>query len=190
MIRRSPAHSIREQKGLSLRTLAKACGLSITAIHQIEVGEHSPTVSSLQILATALNVPITAFFETHHEQTTVFVKHDCRQGSQGDGIVMESLGVGLPNQQLEPFFVSIDPGAGNGQEPITHSGEEFVYCVDGEVEYHVNGELYRLEGGDSLLFEASQPHSFFNASKAPATLIMIFQAVEGSQLAGPRHLER
>ena len=65
--------ALREQQGLSLRALAERCGLSMNAISLIERGENSPTVSSLHLLALALNVPITAFFEAKQEQTVVFV---------------------------------------------------------------------------------------------------------------------
>ena len=57
---------LRDQRKLSLRALADRCGLSINAISLIERGENSPTVSSLHVLATALGVPITDFFEEKH----------------------------------------------------------------------------------------------------------------------------
>lgn len=53
---------LREQRQLSLRALARLCGLSTNAISLIERGENSPTVSSLHALATALGVSITDFF--------------------------------------------------------------------------------------------------------------------------------
>ncbi len=180
---------LRERQGLSLRALAQACGLSINAIGQIERGEHSPTVSSLHQLATALNVPITAFFEDPSEQTTVFVRRDRRLRSDADGITMESLGVGLRHQQLEPFLVRVDPGAGTTTQLITHEGEEFAYCLAGSIEYRVGNDIYHLEEGDSLLFEAIQPHGFHNAAESQATLILVFQVAEGSQLAGYRHID-
>ena len=178
---------LREQQGLSLRALAQQCGLSLNAISRIERGEHSPTVSSLHMLATALKVPITAFFEDAHEQALVFVKHNHRRRSQADGITMESLGIGLRDQQLEPFLISIEAGAGTTTTPVTHLGEEFVYCIEGTITYCVNNETYPLEPGDSLLFEAIQPHCFHNASSSPAILVMVFQVAEGRQLAGHPH---
>jgi quercetin dioxygenase-like cupin family protein len=106
-----------------------------------------------------------------------------------DGILMESLGTGLRNQQLEPFLMTVEGRAGNIDQPITHPGEELVYCLAGEIEYCVGDQVYRLEPGFSLLFEATQPHCFRNASRLPATLIVIFQAGDGRHLARQRHLE-
>jgi transcriptional regulator with XRE-family HTH domain len=184
MIRR-----LRERRGLSLRALARQSGLSVNAISRIEHGENSPTVSSLHLLATALSVSITDFFEEQHRHATVLVKRDYRLVSRGEGILMESLGFGLRNQQLEPFLVTVEPQTGTLDEPITHPGQEFVFCLAGQIEFSVASQSYRLEPGDSLLFEASQAHCFFNAEANPATILLVFQAAEGSHLARRRHLE-
>lgn len=180
--------ALRNQQGLSLRTLSSQCGLSINAISQIERGESSPTLSSLHMLATALGVPVTAFLDDGTEQPVVFLKHNQRQRSNGKGFVMEGLGAGLPEQQLEPFLVTIEPGAGSAVKPITHPGEEFVYCVEGEIEYRIDDRLYRLGPGDSLLFEATHPHCFCNSTETSATVLLVFQTAEDGHLARQRHL--
>lgn len=182
--------SIRGQRSISLRALADQCGLSANAISLIERGENSPTVSSLRRLAAALDVPITAFFEEEHEQTTVFVRPGHRLRSQVEGIRLESLGIGLRGQQLEPFLMTVEPGAGTAGEAITHPGEEFVHCLEGEVEYRVGNHIYRLDVGCSLLFAATQPHCFQNTTAAPAHLMVVFLADEGAHhLARQRHME-
>jgi transcriptional regulator with XRE-family HTH domain len=181
--------SLRHQQGLSLRALAQLCGLSINAISQIERGENSPTVSSLHRLATALDVPITDFFQEEARQTTVFVKRDRGLRAQSDGVVMESLGVGLFNQQLEPFRMTIEPEVGDVNDPISHSGEEFVHCLAGEIEYWIGDRVFHLEPGDSLLFDATQYHAYRNQSRAPATILLIFQTSQDSHRVQRLHME-
>ena len=179
--------AIREQRSLSLRALAENCGLSTNAISLIERGETSPTVSSLHQLAMALEVPITDFFEESQKHMTVFVKPDHRLQSQANGIQLESLATGLSRQQLEPFLMEVEPGAGTVDEPVSHSGEEFVYCVAGEVEYCVGEQIYALSAGCSLLFKAPQPHCFRNANDSPALLMMVFMADEGTLQLAQQH---
>lgn len=181
--------TLREQRGLSLRELAERCDLSFNAISRIERGDNSPTVSTLHQLATALEVSIAAFFEHGHEEATVLIRRGRRLRSDVNGISMESLGTGLRRQKLEPFLVTVEPGAGNSTDPIVHSGEEFVHCLEGTVNYQVNNETYCLEAGDSLLFEATQPHCFRNSADVAARLLMVFQAVDGKLLAGQHHLQ-
>jgi transcriptional regulator with XRE-family HTH domain len=181
--------TLREQRGLSLRALAERCNLSINAISLIERGENSPTVSSLHMLATALGVKITDFFEDPHEHAVVYVRRDQRLATQGNGFLMESLGIGLRSQQLEPFIVTVEPGTGDDGEPIVHPGQEFVYCLEGEIQYQIGEQVYCLKSGDSLLFEATQPHCFWNIGRLPAQVLFVFQALEGGYLARQRHLE-
>ncbi len=181
--------SFREQQGLSLRALAERCGLSINAISLIERGQNSPTVASLHLLANALGVKITDFLEDSRQHAVVMVRHDQRLAAHGTGFLMESLGIGLRQQQLEPFLVTVEPGAGSSSEPMVHLGQEFVYCLTGRIEYQVGSQNYSLEPGDSLLFEAAQPHRFRNSGDSPAQLLLIFQAIEGIHLARQRHLE-
>lgn len=180
--------AIRDQRSLSLRALADQCGLSVNAISLIERGENSPTVASLHMLAQALQVPITAFFETETAKTIIYVQRTNRPPTQRNGIGIESLGSGLHNQQIEPFLITLEPGAGAQAEPVTHAGQEFVHCLTGEVEYTVGEQLFLLHRGDSLLFEASPPHHFRNMGTDPAIMLLVFQTTLGSHMASQSHL--
>ena len=180
--------ALRDQQGLSLRALAEECGLSINAISLIERGENSPTVSTLHRLAIALKVPITDFFQDESRQTTVFVKRDQGLRSQSDGAVMESLGIGLFNQQLEPFRMVIQPGSGNWGDPVLHSGEEFIHCLEGEIEYMIDDRFFRLEQGDSLLFDATQLHGYRNYTEKQAVVLMVFLAYQDPHIVRKMHL--
>jgi transcriptional regulator with XRE-family HTH domain len=171
----SRLRSLRQQRGLSMQLLAERSGLSVNAIGRVERGESSPTVSSLQRCARALGVSVTAFFETQPQRSTIVVPRNRRPRSQGDGVLVESLGAGLEGQRLGPFLITVMPGAG-GDRPIVHEGEEFAHCVEGEVEYLVSDAWHRLEAGDSLLFLASQPHAFRNTSLERAVVLLVVQA--------------
>jgi transcriptional regulator with XRE-family HTH domain len=175
--------SIREQRGWSLRALAERSGLSINAISLIERGANSPTVSTLHLLATALGLSIADFFNKEDAQVAVYVRPAGRLRSEAEGITMESLGIGLQNQELEPFLLTIDAGSGNIDQPVDHPGEEFVYCLEGAVDYCVGDHVYRLDPGCSLLFTATTPHCFCNPAQQPALLVMVYHAGAGGHLA-------
>lgn len=184
--------ALREDRKLSLRSLAELSGLSVNAIGMIERGENSPTVSSLHNLADALGVNIVDFFEEPREFDTVYVRKNQRLSNKSTSLAMESLGYGIRNQQLEPFFVTLNPPSsdesGEETEFVEHPGQEFAYCISGHVTYEVAGTNYSLSVGDSLLFEASQPHRFRNDGPGSAEIIIVFQAAEGTLLARERHL--
>lgn len=180
--------TLREKRGLSLRSLSDKCGLSINAISRIERGENSPTVSSLHQLANALEVPITDFFMDEHEQNIVYIKSDDRLITQRDGMAVESLGIGLRQQLVQPFLITLEPGAGTSQEPVTHPGQEFVFCLDGLIVYQIGEARFELSAGDSLLFEAAQPHGFENIGSSSATILITFNNDQSSNVARQRHL--
>lgn len=180
--------TLREQSGLSLRALAEACDLSVNAISMIERGESSPRVSSLHLLAQALNVRITEFFESEDRCSVVFVRKNERPRTGSDGLSLESVGSGIRNQQLEPFVVTV-AARGNSGETIEHPGEEFVHCLRGSLEYLVAGETFSLEAGDSLLFDATQPHSFRNTGDEDAEILLVLQAADGTGIGTARHMQ-
>ncbi|RPJ19952.1 MAG: XRE family transcriptional regulator, partial [Planctomycetaceae bacterium] len=102
---------LREKRGLSLRGLAARCGLSVNAISRIEHGENSPTVASLHLLAQALGVPIAAFFQFEAQGVRVRFRRNSRLSAGHSDMAIQSLGAGLSDQQLEPFLVTLSPGA-------------------------------------------------------------------------------
>lgn len=57
----------REDKGLSVRQLAKLTGLSKSTINNIENGRTSPTLWQLEQLAKALDCKITYLFESEYK---------------------------------------------------------------------------------------------------------------------------
>ena len=180
---------LRTKQGLSLRALAKLSRLSTNAISLIERGDNSPTVSSLHSLASALAVPITAFFEQQGNGQVIHLKKDRRPMSETAGVRMENLGSGLPNQQIEPFLMTIEPGGSSTSSQITHPGEEFVYVMSGTLLCTINDREFGLEEGDSLLFMATQPHISRNLGTTAAQILIIFQPMVGQVMAHQHHPE-
>ena len=58
--------SIRTTRRMTLRALAEESGLNINTLSLIENEHTSPSVSTLQQLAQALQIPISDFFDTDH----------------------------------------------------------------------------------------------------------------------------
>jgi len=167
--------SLRSKKGLSLRELSDRSGLSFNAISKIEREENSPTVASLHKIASALDVHISDLFRQAIHQFAVFVRSEDSTLFKSNGITIESLGRGLPNQQLEPFIMTVAPHLENLSEPVSHSGEEFVYCLSGKMEYVVGDESFVMKPGDKLLFKASQPHCWRNLGNEPAEVMLVLE---------------
>jgi transcriptional regulator with XRE-family HTH domain len=178
---------IREERGLSQRELAQRAGVSTNAISLIERDENSPSVSTLQNLAGALNVRMSYFFDDHEPTQVLHVKANSRPAISSKGTVIEGLDGKLNYQEMEPFVVSLKPDSGSGERQVVHTGHELVYCLSGNVEYLIDGRIYPLEAGDILLFEAQLPHLWRNVTDRDAVILLILQATGQTAQSVERH---
>jgi transcriptional regulator with XRE-family HTH domain len=185
----SRVRELREQSDLSLRALAQKCAVSPNTVSLIERGLSSPSVDTLHRLASGLGVPIAALFETGNPRSRLILTQSTnRARSSAPGMTIEHLGSGLANHELASFFITMEPGAKTSITPIEHSGTEWVYCLDGIVEYEVEGQEYRLAPGDNLLFDASLPHRWRNPGPVQTRMLLILDAGERHDLTVKQHL--
>jgi len=179
---------LREQRGLSIRALAEKSGLAVNTLSLIENNKTSPSVSTLQQLSTALEVPITAFFETGlPPKNVIHLRASQRPRTSFTHGALENLGVGLAETTLQPFWVTLQPSVDSGAQPIVHTGYEFVYCLTGRLIYTIDDQSYLLEPGDSLLFEAHLPHRWQNMDVGPSQALLVFCPLETRDRPPERH---
>ena len=165
---------LRLERDLSIRMLAAQSGLNVNTLSSIENNKTSPSVSTLQQVATALNLPINAFFEVKVlPQSIIYQKFGNRKSATFTHGTLSDLGAGFARSGLEPFVVTLEPHAESGDTPIVHTGLEFVFCLEGCISYEVEGETFNLDPGDSLVFEAHLPHRWFNAGNIPSHSLLI-----------------
>jgi transcriptional regulator with XRE-family HTH domain len=179
--------TVREERGLSQRELAQRAGVSTNAISLIERDENSPSVATLQSLATALNVKMSYFFDDHEPTPVLHVKAKNRPVISSKGVNIEGLDGKLNYQEMEPFLISLKPNSGSGERQVVHTGHELVYCLSGSVEYLIDGRVYALEQGDFLLFEAHLPHLWRNVTDEDAAIMLVLQATGQTVQSVERH---
>lgn len=179
---------LRNKRCLSLRALADRSGLNINTLSLLENGKSSPSVSTLQQLALALDVPITAFFELGPvSQKIVFTSQEQRPSAIIGKTKLENLGEAFNKNSVQPFIVELLPGAGSGDRMIVHTGHEFIYCLKGTVHYQIDNEDYFLKEGDSLLFEAHLPHCWNTIDEDIAKFLLVLYPTDERDEPGSRH---
>jgi transcriptional regulator with XRE-family HTH domain len=179
---------LRIEKGFSIRALAEKSGLNVNTLSLIENGKTSPSVSTLQQIAAALEVPITAFFESDiNIKQIVFTEHNQRPEAVFSSMLMENLGKDLAGNAVQPFVVTLEPGAGSGERMIVHTGHEFVYCLSGKVLYMIEEKAYPLEAGDSIVFESHLPHRWQNIGEDQSQIILVIFPADQREELGGRH---
>ena len=182
--------TLRTERGLSQRALAKQAGISPNSISLIERNEISPSIATLQSLATALSVRISYFFEEETEKKVLHIKAIERPVLDSQGVYIESIGGRLHEQEMEPFLVRLAPNTSSGERQVVHRGHEVVYCLEGKMEYYIDGVNYHVEAGDFLLFEAHLPHLWRNPYDKPAKFLLILQTPGAKLEPVKRHFVR
>jgi len=149
----------------SIEELARLSGVSAGRISQLERGLANPSFATLWKLSKALDLPFGAFFNDpgssereRSEGASVVRSHERKRISlPRDGLLYELL---TPNVQrkLEVFRYQLPPRFDNSRAPLHHEGEELVHVLTGSIIVSVADELYELNEGDSITYNADQPH--------------------------------
>ena len=175
--------SVRElRRGLefTVSELASAADMSVGMLSKIENGATSPSLTSLQALARALNVPISTFFKQHEEKReAVFMRAgegaDVERRGTRSGHHYRLLGhhaAPRDDVMVEPYMITLNEES-DKFPAFQHSGTEFIYLLEGEVTYRHGDRLYHLRPGDSLFFDAKAPHGPEILNKVPCRYLSI-----------------
>lgn len=172
----------RTQRGLSLRSVAQALGVSASLISQVETGKTQPSVSTLYALVTHLGVSMDELLGVTPVADKVVpavnggaVHPAVQRASQNpvldmeNGVHWERLAVG-EGGPADALLVSYDPGASSSIEGklMRHSGIEYAYILEGELTLQLDFDTHVLRAGDSLQFDSVRPHLYSNNSDAVA----------------------
>lgn len=180
---------LREERGVSMRSLARRSGLSANALSMIERGLTSPSVSTLTKLANALEVPIMAFFRQEPDrQKVVFRKAAERTRVPFPRGLWEGLGGEYFIGRVEAFLLTLEAGGTSGPHGMIHTGHELIFCLRGTLEYEVDGQRFLLEAGDSLIFAAQLNHRWRNPGRNVASAILVISGFEESERPLEFHL--
>ena len=172
----------RSKLGMTVVELAKLAELSPGMLSKIENGQTSPSLATLKSLATALNVPVTSLFRQFEEERGVSYV------PAGEGIEIERRGTRaghnyrLLGHTVEPYLINLTEDS--DVFPIfQHDGTEFLYMLEGQMEYRHGDKLYTLNPGDSLFFDADAPHGPENLLKLPISFLSVisYQALNKSR---------
>lgn len=170
--------SARLAHGSSAGMLARHCGISRSMLSRIENGQTSPSLDTLQLLAEALEVPVSRFFCRRNgrpDMSFVPAGAGIRVDRLGEvsGFRYELLGHLLSgNLSVEPYLVRLSEGAppfADFQQP----GLQFVYLLSGRVRYRHGGRVLEMAPGDALLFEARVPHGVEQVLAQPVSYLVV-----------------
>ena len=153
---------LRDVLDISAEEVAALCGISVEHYLQMESGESELSVANLQKIAKQYGVSLDVLmFGEEPKMSTYFLTR------KGQGMSVErrraynyeSLASGFRGRKADPFIVTVEPKSPDApKEMNSHSGQEFNMVLDGTMELTIGSKVLTLNEGDSVYFDATQPH--------------------------------
>lgn len=176
---------LRKSKGLTLQDVAKKSGLTKGYLSRVENGRISPSIGTLIRVVQGLEVELGDLFSNADEgvQPIVVTEKDRKVviDDQGHlGIVFEALTHGKGQRAMQPFFATLQPSPEDHVSLFDHEGEEFIFVLEGEIEFIYGKDRWRLKEGDSVYFRSDIPHRAVASGFRVAKIIVVIYKAPGS----------
>jgi len=191
----------REDRGLSLREVARRVGVSPSFVSQVETGKANPSVGTLYSLVGVLGTSLDDLIgkagqngmsggdpgpapepvpEPAPQQSAAgwppvdapLQSATGRKRLQMTGVVWERL-----THDHDPFvdFLHVEYAPGSEScapdELMRHGGREYGHVLSGRLEVQIAFETYAVGPGDSIHFDSTTPHRLSNPYDEPCTAI-------------------
>lgn len=171
----------RQEERLTLQELSDLSGLSKPLLSQIENGQVIPPLATLLKIAKGLKVGIHYFFEEEEDRRKVVLMRGdhskfSRRRSGNDSpqaYLYHSLAPGMRHKSMEPFLVDFETGVWDDSQLYSHEGEEFIYLIEGELEFHYGNEVMVLRPGDSIYYNSAEPHGYISLGEKNARAVAV-----------------
>lgn len=166
---------------LSLRSLARATGFSASFLSQVERGQVSPLLASLQRIAHELGLSLASLVAASDS-----AEDSVRVRRRGEGALrtdwshasVESLAGGESGLGLEPLWVTLEPDGETG--PVHASARSGLWvCTRGEIVMRVGARRVVLAAGDSVAYGPDVSPTWVNESSEVAEVILVCAPARG-----------
>jgi transcriptional regulator with XRE-family HTH domain len=194
----------REQKGMTVRGLARYVGVSPSLVSQIERSRVMPSVGTLYAIANELGLVVDDLFRGSTSrskgrektpekessfadiQNPVLTPAQRKTISLADGVRWERL-TAVPDKDLEFLIVVYNVGAESCPKDalIRHGGKEYAYLISGRLGIKISFEEFELGPGDSISFDAQMPHRLWTVGREPAVALWVVLNRHGDNRVTP-----
>ncbi|MEK5067083.1 helix-turn-helix domain-containing protein [Sporosarcina sp. FSL K6-1508] len=161
---------LRGEQNLSLKELSDRSGVSLSMISQIERRNTDPTLTTVYKLCNGLNISISTLLGTDEETTQIVRKNERKIVTFPQSHSSYQMLTPINEGTIEMIMIHLEAGQ-EDQQLVEHSGEECGLITQGEMTIVLGNQEIILHEGDSIRFNSSTPHRFFNHSKETAISI-------------------
>ena len=151
---------LREILEISSLDMARDIGIPMESYNKFETGEMDIPISVLYKISARLGVDATVLLTG--EDPRMDTASVCRRGKgvrieRYPGYEFSSLAYNFKDRTIEPLLVFLDSSKEEAA-PVSHSGQEFNFVIEGKISIVVGSREHLLEKGDCIYFDARLPH--------------------------------
>jgi len=150
----------RKELGYSLRQLGARTSLTASFLSQVENDQCSPSLTSLQRIATALEVPMFAFLNGAREPSPIIRANERPRLDICDAQICYELLSHNLNGQVMALLIHVQPGGRRIAERLSKPTDEVMYVVRGRLSITIEDQTYALGPGDSISYEGRSLREF------------------------------
>ena len=169
----------RIQNNLSLAEVAMAADTNTGILERVENGQVSASLDTLRRVANTLGTTLSQLFRELEDPIggAQYIEKGTgmevvRSGTK-KGHMYELLAYNQgPSKVYEPFLITLSDRSEVFPE-FSHPGTEFIYMLEGKMEYHHGEKKYQLGPGDSLSFSGDIPHGPEKLIQVPIKFIAV-----------------
>jgi transcriptional regulator with XRE-family HTH domain len=175
---------LRSEANLTLADLSAGARISSAMLSRIENGVATASLDALERLSIALGINLSDLFKRTDQKkgTAQLVKKSeqmevVRVGTKyGYTYKLLSYDKG-PKKLFDPFFIEMDKKS-QSYPRFSHPGTEFIFMLQGRVEYRFGDLTYLLEPGDAFTFSGDVVHGPERLLEEHAKFISIIMYAE------------
>ncbi len=170
---------IRKEKSITLQELSEMVGVTKGMLSQVENNRTIPSLTVFLNIIKSLQIDINDFFKDFNpknESKVIFKKKSSYLPFEKENTVgfyyQRILSCTINGYYLDVVLLTITP---NATRPMVKTDAyEFKYILKGNVEYIIGDEIFEMEEGDSIFFDATVPHNPKNSGDTEAQLLAIY----------------
>lgn len=168
---------LREVLDIPVEEIADLCGISVEHYLRIEQGEADPSVYRLSRISKRYGIALDVLLFGEEPRMSSYFLTRKDQGlsvERRKEYKYQSLASGFRGRKIEPFMTQVDPlPEGENFHKNAHDGQEFDYIVSGRMELTIGEKTFILNEGDSMYFDASQPHCMRALDGKPVKFLVV-----------------
>lgn len=158
---------VRQERGVTLTTVAAATGISKSTLSRLETGQRRPTLELLLLLAHTYRIPLDDLVGAPElGDPRIRLRPQSVKGRtvipltrQADG--MQAWKIVIPSTKTSP-------------DVRAHAGREWLYVLSGRMRLIVGDRDVVLGPGEVADFDTAVPHWFGSTGDGPAEVLSLF----------------